>query len=47
VFIKIQEQVKPFPNIPISGSLSGIKISEKYEEYISMEWMVFSIEGSF
>jgi len=33
VFIKIQEQVKPFPNIAISGSLSGIKIPEKYEEY--------------
>jgi len=35
LFIKIQEQVKPFPNIAISGSLSGIKIPEKYERYFN------------
>jgi len=35
VFIKIQVLVKPFPNIAVSGSLSGIKIPEKYEEYFN------------
>jgi len=35
VFIKIQVQVKPYSNIAISGNLSGIKISEKYEEYFN------------